>query len=66
MVLKSVPSGFADITRPSLRSKKNRRPAVALEPGSVSFGLVTEDDIEFSFSSKNEGFDLHFDLKAKA
>src|ERR1700737_335816 len=41
MVFASEPSGFTEITRPPLRSRKNRRPEVGLEPGFVIFDLET-------------------------
>src|SRR5258708_11578965 len=40
IVCKSDPSGLHDITRPSLKSKKNRRAIVVWDAGFPAFGLL--------------------------
>src|ERR1700733_16206574 len=41
MVFKSEPSGFADITRPPPKSRKNRRPEMICFPGIAPADLET-------------------------
>src|SRR6266853_6123954 len=50
ITFRSEPSGFAVSTRPALRSKKNRRPAVAGGTLLAGFCLATVVDIEFTYS----------------
>jgi hypothetical protein len=47
IVFKSEPSGFAERMRPALRSRKNRRPEVALDAGFEPFGLEIVVDMSW-------------------
>lgn len=49
ITFRSEPSGFAVNTRPPLRSKKNRRPVVAVGMDLVGLGFAVVD-IEFTYS----------------
>src|SRR5258706_15067410 len=50
IVFKSEPSGLQESTRPSLRSKTNRRPRVAFVVTLEDFDFAALEDIEFTCS----------------
>src|ERR1700751_3792708 len=50
IVFKSEPSGLHESTRPSLRSKTNRRPKVAFVFPFEDFDFAALEDIEFTCS----------------
>src|SRR5580700_3102748 len=50
IVFKSEPSGLHENTRPSLRSKTNRRPEVAFVVPFEDFDFAALEDIEFTCS----------------
>src|SRR6266496_395365 len=66
IVLRSEPSGFAESTRPSLRSRKKKRPELDCAAGLVVFDLELVDGIGFSRSFRGFRFAVqHLLGKAK-
>src|SRR6266545_6992478 len=56
IVFRSEPSGFAESTRPSLRSRKKKRPELDCAAGLVVFDLELVDGIGFNRSFRGFRF----------